>query len=45
MVVGAPLEIVKVWALLVPPPGVGLVTVILAVPAVTMSELVIVAVS
>jgi hypothetical protein len=37
--------IVKVWALEVPPPGAGVNTVTVAVPAVTMSEAVIAAVN
>ena len=45
VVVGTGLLIVKVCELEVPPPGVGLVTVTLAVPAVAMSEAVIVAVN
>jgi hypothetical protein len=38
VVVGAGLLIVNVWLLLVPPPGVGLKTVIDVVPAETISE-------
>ena len=44
-VVGTGLLIVKVWALDVPPPGVGLVTVIEAVPAVAISAALMMAVS